>query len=154
MNLVRFYSLPIRNKLESWSNNIGLLTRIKNTQTKHNPSACKYLFSEMDIKMQITDTLHQLNAKLCNFKHVKGYQEDTMPFNKLSWSAKLNIYCDQLATRVLCERHKPIPIVPFLPARKIALQIENTTITHHIPSQIRRLYSQKAQKIYLMDHHK
>ena len=154
LNLSRFHSLPLQTKLNLWSDNSGLLTRIENTQTKHNPSARKYLFSEIDIEMQITDTLSQLNATVCNFKHVKGHQEDTTPFDQLSWSAKLNIYCDQLATRVLCEQHKPITTVPHLPASKIALQIEQTTITHHIPSQIRRMYSRQAQRVYLTNHHK
>ena len=66
--------------------------------------------------MQIIDSLCLLNATLCNFHHVKGHQEDVTPFHQLPWCAKCNIYCDQLASRVLGKCHKTITLVSFLPA--------------------------------------
>ena len=82
--------------------------------------------------MQIIDTLTIMNATACEFSHVKGHQDDDIPFESLSWPAKMNVYCDQLATKELDSIHTPSGEVPLLPASQVILRINNTTITHHI----------------------
>ena len=55
--------------------------------------------------------------------------------------------------RVLKLNHLPISNVPHLPASLIGLNVNNTTIIHHIPTQIRSFFGKQQQRIYLTKHH-
>ena len=111
----------------------------------------KFLSSEIDIEMQIVDTLHLLDTDV-SFSHVKGHQDDSIDPTELPWHAQLNIRCDAIATATLTTVEHD-PTVPFLPASEVSLSIADTTLTHHVPSQIRRLHASQQQRIYLCKHH-
>lgn len=81
---------------------------------------------------------------------MKSHEDDNKDKEDQTWPEKLNIYCNQLATRTFNTiLHSLSGHVPFLPASQIMLSINNTAITHHIPSQIRHLWGQIAQQHYL-----
>ena len=55
---------------------------------------------------------------------------------------------DTLASTALANV-SPEPMVPFLPASKISLSVQGQSITHHVPSAVRRLSITKDQRDYL-----
>lgn len=153
-HLTIHYSIQLQSTLKIYCDNLGLLKRIYNSQKKTNNSPRQFLFSKIDVEMQIIDTLTIMNTTACKFAHVKGHQDDNIPFKNLSWPAKMNVYCDQLATKELNSISTPSGEVSLLPASRVMLMINNTTITHHIPTQIRRYWSSKAREEYLRNKHK
>ena len=91
----------------------------------------------MDVEMQIHDTIKALNATIDQFEHVVGHQDNEENIDSLSHTSRLNVFCDQIASSKL-KQLETSTHVPFLPASKISLSIDLRTITHHIPSQIRK----------------
>jgi hypothetical protein len=126
----------------------SLISRIK---TSINSKICqprRKLFSKADVEAGIMDTLQLLQLNLC-FQHVHSHPKQHHPNAPLSWDKTLNTHCDELATHHLEAATMAKPLVPFIPASKVHLQVNGTTITHHIPSQLRYLYSVQATKHYL-----
>jgi hypothetical protein len=151
-HLLSFFELPLTlPPLTIVSDNAGLLQRISSALSTKYLKPRKFLSSEIDLEMQIVDTLQLLDTEV-SFSHVKGHQDDSIDPTELPWQAQLNIRCDTLATETLATvAHAPT--VPFLPASELSLTIDTTTITHHVPSQIRRLYASQQQRPYLCKHH-
>jgi hypothetical protein len=120
-------------------------------ETTINSKICRphrKLFSKADVEAGITDTLQLLQLNLC-FQHVHSHPEQHHPNAPLSWDKTLNTRCDKLATHHLEAATMAKPLVPFIPASKVHLQVNGTTITHHIPSQLHYLCSVQATKHYL-----
>lgn len=88
------------------------------------------------------------------FIHVKRHQDNTNNIDELEWPVKMNIFCDQLATKAMEKHNETLEIVPMLPASIIQLKIKQRYITHHIPTQIRQLWSEDAQRKYIMERHR
>ena len=129
--------------------NSCLLQRVSTIPEKPSPRRC--LYSEVDVELQILDTLQQLKLQP-SFIHVKSHPDPTIPVEKLPWRSQLNVRCDTLATQKL-KIISTEPIVPMLPASKVMLDVQGITITHHQASQIRRAYSKQRSKAYLSDKH-
>ena len=111
--------------------------------------------SEIDVEMQIIQTIQNLAPKQHTLEHVKGHQDDQISIEKLPWKAKLNVYCDFIATKELNKIiSRQQTTIQLLPASRIKLDIDGTTITHHMPSQIRYRFSEKAIKQYMIKKHK
>jgi hypothetical protein len=135
-HLLSFFDLPpTLPPLSIVSDNAGLLQRISAALSTKYLKPRKFLSSEIDLEMQIVDTLGLLNCEV-SFSHVQGHQDDSTDSTELPWHAQLNIRCDTIATETLATVEH-VPLVPFLPASDISLTIKDTTLTHHIPSQIR-----------------
>ena len=151
-HLLSFFELPFTlPPLTIVSDNEGLLQRISSALRAKYLKPRKFLSSEIDLEMQIVDTLNQLDTDV-SFSHVKGHQDGSIDPTDLPWQAQLNIRCDTIATETLASVDHD-PTVPFLPASELSLTIESTTLTHHIPSQIRRLHASTKQRPYLTKHH-
>jgi hypothetical protein len=151
-HLLTFFELPLSlPPLTVVSDNEGLLQRIRSALCTKYLKPRKFLSSEIDIEMQIVDTLNLLDTEV-TFSHVKGHQDDSSDPTELPWQAQLNIRCDSIATDTLATVEHD-SLVPFLPASELSLTIASTTITHHVPSQIRRLYASTKQRAYLTKHH-
>jgi hypothetical protein len=87
-------------------------------------------------------------------EHVKGHQDETNDGEPLLWEAQLNHRCDELATDHLSSATTVLPLVlPFLPASKVDLTVQGTTLTHHFPSQLRLFAGLPAYREYLCRHH-
>ena len=129
--------------------NSGLLHRVSTIPAEPSPRRC--LLSEADVELQIVDTIQQLNADPL-YMHVKSHPDETIPVKELPWNSQLNVKCDEKASEKL-KNLEVKPRVTTLPASKIMLSINNTTITHHQASQIRRAYSKASSKEYLSHHH-
>ena len=78
---------------------------MKKRQTK---SPIRYLFSEIDVELQILDTIEMINMELFKLQHVHGHQDtkEDCTIQQLPWESQLNIYCNQLATREISNMKK------------------------------------------------
>ena len=88
-----------------YCDNKGLFYCIETHKDKQKPSPRQFLYSGIDVEMQIIDTLKTLVIQTIEFIHVKGHQDNTENIEELEWPVTMNIYCDQLATKAL-EKHK------------------------------------------------
>jgi hypothetical protein len=102
--------------------------------------------------MVILDTFRELKADLV-LQHVESHQDTKYPNRPSTWAAILNNRCDALASTHLDEATDILRSVPFLPASKISLDVDGVTITHHLPSQLRRCSNSQSLRDYLCRHH-
>jgi hypothetical protein len=131
-----------------YCDNKGLLTRLKHTaEDPLTPFPRHYLQSDIDVEMQILDTLRLLALTL-TYIHVKGHQDtNTAPGPKtpLSRQATLNIECDRLATTAL-KTASPAHDVYFSPSQQDhSVSVEGVTITRKLPRMIRELVGKATQ---------
>ena len=88
-------------------------------------------------------------------EHIHSHQDETLrdPEDPIPWKVQINTRCDVIATAHLRRQSHPVLLVPFLPASKVALTVNNRTITSRLPSQLRhicgstRAYSTKRSQI-------
>ena len=108
----------------------------------------------MDVEMQIIDTLSTIHTTISKFEHVRGHQdtEDIHHNNSLPRLVQLNIICNQIATSKL-KTLTTLQHVPHLPASQVSLTVHFQSLTHHISSQIRKIWSRKHQMRYYTKHH-
>jgi hypothetical protein len=131
-----FFELPFTMPpLTIVSDSAGLLQSISADLSMKYLKPRKFLSSEIDLEMQIVDTLRLLESDT-SFSHVKGHQDDSVDPTELPWHTQLNIRYNTIATETLATVEL-VPTVPFLPASELSLSIEKTNLTHHVPSQIR-----------------
>jgi hypothetical protein len=112
----------------------------------------RFLFSEADAEMAILDTFRELKADI-TLEHVEAHQDTKHPNRPPTWPAILNTRCDAIASDKLSSAVDILRKVPFLPASKISLEVQGVTITHHLPSQLRRSSNSAALRAYLCKHH-
>jgi hypothetical protein len=90
-HILTFFLLPITLlPLTVVSDNEGLLQRIDSALRTKYVQPRKFLSSEIDIEMQIVDTLLLLDTKV-SFSHVVGHQDESVDLADLPWHAQLNI---------------------------------------------------------------
>lgn len=149
-----FYNILLTAATKIYCDNKGLISRIKQARNNENRSPRRFLNAEIDIEMQIMDTMQQLQMTECEMIHVTWHQDDDKQFENLTWESKMNVYCDQLATDEINKITLPSWYIPMLPASRITLKIEGHIITHHIPRQIWQIWGKQQQKKYLSKHHR
>jgi hypothetical protein len=75
----------------------SLLKRIAASQALKRTLPRRFLYSEVDVEMQILSALQSLVAPVL-FEHVEGHQDTKYPDKPLPWAAQLNQRCDEIAT--------------------------------------------------------
>ena len=136
LKLKTYFHLEHIPEIHQYTDINSLITRITERKLNKPLSARDYMKSEIDLQMQILQTLQSLLPKNHILKHVKGHQDNETQLEQISWKAKLNVYCDFIATRELQVIQHQRTSIPLLPASKIKLDITGTTITHHIALKI------------------
>jgi hypothetical protein len=101
--------------------------------------------------MQILSAMSSLGPVA--LEHVCGHQDEHDDGEPLSWEAQLNQQCDALATDHLSLATDIFPLVPILPASKVGLMVQGTTLTHHLPTQLRTFAGLPEYREYLCRHH-
>jgi hypothetical protein len=142
----RYYQLDrILCRNAFYCDNEGLITRLNCAAGPLAPFPRHYLRSDIDLEMQIMDTIRLLGIDV-RYHHVKGHQDDPDPTTNvpLSRQANLNIVCDHLATAAL-HVARPSPLVTFLPAGKVAVTIDGHSINRKLPRAIRTLLGRRLQ---------
>jgi hypothetical protein len=114
----------------------SLSDRLEASRALTRPAPRRNLFSVADVELQILSAMSSLgNVAL---EHVLGHQDNNDDGEPLSWKAQLNQWCDNLATDHLSSATNIPPCVPFLPARKVGVTVQGTTLTHHLPTNSER----------------
>jgi hypothetical protein len=138
---------PILCRNSFYCDNKGLIARLHFVAGPLSPFPRHFLRSDMDLEMQILDTIRLLGITF-NYNHVKGHQDMTPTHLSLTApltrQAELNIECDHLATTAL-KLACPSPTVTFLLAGKVTVTIEGTTINRKFPRAIRNLIGRRLQ---------
>jgi hypothetical protein len=83
----------------------------------------------------------------------EGHQDTKYPDQPLPWDAQLNQRCDEIATDHLEAATEILRTTSYFPASKVSLTVQHTTITHHIPSQLRYISGLPAHRAYICRHH-
>jgi hypothetical protein len=140
----RFYNLaPMTCRNTFFCDNEGLIKRLKFVHGPLTPFPRHYLRSDMDLEMQIVDTIRLLEISLA-YKHVHGHQDDADDEAPLTREALLNVACDQLATAAL-RIAQPAPNVNFFPASEVSVHIAEQTVTWKVPRVVRTLVGRCRQ---------
>jgi hypothetical protein len=136
----------------AYSDSESLLKRLKASLQLTYAVPRRTLFSKADVEMQILDALAAFHHRpsLC---HVEGHQDTKYPGRPLPWNAQLNQRCDEIATDHLAAATEILTKTSYFPASKVSLTVQQTTITHHIPSQLRYCSSLPAHRAYICRHH-
>jgi hypothetical protein len=144
-HLVTFHKLPPPAFTHTfYCDNKSLITRLTKADGPLLPFLRHFLRSDMDVEMQIRDTLRLLAINLA-YKHVKGHQDDDAPTTALPREAILNIECDRLASIALATVN-PSPTVQFFPASRITVTVDHITVNRKLPRSISRLVGKKRQR--------
>ena len=139
-------------KFSSYTDSESLLLRLETSMRLSVPSPRRTLLSKADVEMEIMAALHSFPT-IPVLHHVEGHQDSKYPMRPLSWEAQLNQRCDAIATDYLNQSSQVLYTTSFFPASKVSLQVSQTTLTHHIPSQLRMAMGYQAQRAYLCQHH-
>jgi hypothetical protein len=70
--------------------------------------------------------------------HVKGHQDNKIPYTSLPLPAQLNVDADSLATNELCDRPNLIHHVPLFPDSKVQLLLSGKSVTRNLSGAIRK----------------
>jgi hypothetical protein len=152
-HLRAFHQLQMsRMQLTLVCDSLSLLDRLSASRKLTRIVPRRFLFSEADAEMAILDTFRELKADLV-LQHVESHQDTKHPNRPPTWAAILNTRCDVLASKHLDAATDILRSVPFLPASKISLDVDGVTITHHLPSQLRRCSNSPSLRDYLCRHH-
>jgi hypothetical protein len=115
-----------------YCDNLGLITRLTQAAGPLQPFPRNYLRSDMDLEMQIVNTLRLMTPPL-TYTHVLGHQDKTAPTDKpMTREATLNVACDHLATTAL-QTATPSPTVTPFPAGRISVTVTGVTINRKLP---------------------
>jgi hypothetical protein len=140
------YSGLIPDRLDMFSDNKGLLTRInaRNKYTTNHPTAT--LAPDWDLVEEIHSTLKKTQALFPAFcthiTHIKGHQDDHTPYAELSLEAQLNVDANSAAgTYHFHKNYKGSKAAPLLPTTKSQLYIGKQTVISHYRSAIRHAAS-------------
>lgn len=109
------------------------------------------LYSEADIELGIIHAIKSFPFST-SLEWVEGHQREKYPDRELSREAILNDRADEIATIVMTRVTQHLPQVPFIPASQLLLTINNVSVTHHIPTNIRLACAKAAHRTYLCKH--
>jgi hypothetical protein len=129
----------------------SLIDRLEASRALTRLAPRRHLFSEADVEMQILLAMSSLGPVA--LEHVRGHQDEHDDGEPLSWEAQLNQRCDTLSTDHLSSATDILPLVPFLPASKVGLMVQGTTLTHYFPTQLRTFAGLPEYREYLCRHH-
>ena len=118
------------------TDNSGLLDRVRDQQKIRYPVPNSIFQPDWDIIEAIVRTIETTDIQP-TFQHVKGHQDDTTSYDKLSFLAQLNVDADGHAGRYQTHSGSYRPIIPLSPTLPIALDIAGRTVHRKIKSSIR-----------------
>jgi hypothetical protein len=120
-----------------YCNNLGLVKKVSYfSKYRLAPVKC-VLHLEYDILFQAFQLLSAYPTRP-EILHVKGHQDDKIPYVNLLLPAQLNVDADRLAKRELREQRNLIHHVPLFPSSKVQLLLGGTSVTHNLQGAIRK----------------
>jgi hypothetical protein len=139
-------------KIKMYCDNKALVGVI-NKHRKQNLTMKEYYKADVDIELQILSQLLKLEAAgvSISIHHVKGHQDKTIPFHKLSRPAQLNTIADKMATNALQD---PAPKYSEFPATSVYVTINYTYTTSNIAKTWRKAHLSQDLRQYLIKKYK
>jgi hypothetical protein len=130
---------PEHIKVESMSDNKGLIQGTTDRQTYANVYANSTLAPDWDITEEMHTTFEALKLMNQAFTKVKGHQDGDTSYDALPVEAKYNVQADDLADQFMMHQYRKARMLsPLLPAAKYMLQIDTRTHCAHFTKTIRQ----------------
>jgi hypothetical protein len=136
----------------AYTDSESLILRLEASLRLTHTAPRRTLFSESDVEVQLIDALGCFSPRP-RLIHVEGHQDTKYPDRPPTWESNLNQRCDEIATHHLRQATNILRLTSFFPASKAQLNVQGTTITHHIPSQLRSFAGLRAHRQYMCTHH-
>jgi hypothetical protein len=100
------------------------------------------LGSEWDVIAQIKATYSELqdelDQELPTLTHVKGHQDEKIPYEDLPLPAQLNVDCDKLADEAMQQYSvQDCKLVPIFPASGCQVELASSTITYNLKHELK-----------------
>ena len=118
-----------------YCDNLGLIKKVSYFFKYRLAKVKCVLHSEYDVINQIFPLLQEYTATP-EINHVKGHQDNKIPYVSLPLPAQLNIDANSLATKELCDRLNLIHHVPLFPDGKVQLLLSGTSVTRNLSGAI------------------
>jgi hypothetical protein len=125
------------------TDNQGLIARIKTGLAPKTVFAGAALSPEYDIINEIQDIIRRLPIKLV-WEHVKRHQDEKKKWYELTRMETLNVRADYHATQGIANNTNPARIIHTIPSSKVSLRIQETTITSHYATHLRKAATRPA----------
>jgi hypothetical protein len=141
------YTFP---RLYLSTDNEGLLTRIEDDLDKFYKTPNATLAPDWDLVEEIVNTIALL-PRIPRFSHVKGHQDDDVPYEELPLVAQLNVDADRYANKFMNNEGYVCTRVPRLGSNKAQLHVGGETINSHYKGVIRRAETGPILRAYIQE---
>ena len=131
-----------------YCDNLGLITKILSRQNCTTWYPNETITSEWDLIQNIVSSL-QIFPTPPMIVHVKGHQDDHLPYDQLPLEAQLNVDADAAATEYQTLHGAHRPVVPPITGNGAHLLLLGKTVTHHYVREIRHAYAHPLLKAYI-----
>jgi hypothetical protein len=118
-----------------YCDNLALVNRIDKRLRCKRWYPNETISSDWDVVQAIIATL-QTFEKCPEIQHVKGHQDDHVPYDRLPLEAQLNVDADAAATEFQETYGRSRWQVPRIDGNRAQLTIANKTVTHHYVKNI------------------
>jgi hypothetical protein len=119
------------------TDNQWLLTRVESSLPYPKLFPDLALLSDWDVTHKISQSLWTLECPP-TLRHVKGHQDTTTPYAKLSLEAQLNVDADTKAGFFQCMYPSQCLLIPHLPSNSVQLHIAGKVICARLKQRIRK----------------
>jgi hypothetical protein len=130
------------------TNNQGLISRLESSLPYIDPFPNLTLTADWDVTNEIVKSLREFPTPP-TVAHVKGHQDDHLPYSALPLDAQLNVDADAEAGYFQCTFPRHRPIIHRLPSNSVQLHISGQVICSKLKQQIRKAYTVPPYKQYL-----
>ena len=140
LNAFQAFTYPMTRDLSLYTDNLGLVTRICSRQQYQTSFPSATLAADWDL---IEEIYHQ-STLLPSFPvaHVKGHQDDKVPYEQLPLPAQLNVDADALASSHVSSSDQPFSqLSPLFPHTRAQLDMASSTIHSHYRQNLHTAYS-------------
>jgi hypothetical protein len=130
------------------TDNKGLLTQLETSLPYIEPFPNLTLSADWDVTNEIVCSIRQLQTHT-TLAHVKGHQDDHVPYDDLPLDAQLNVDADAEAGYYQQMFPAQRPLIPRLPSNHAQLHISGQVICSHVKSRIREAFTVPNYQQYL-----
>jgi hypothetical protein len=133
-----------------YCDNLGLIKKVSYFFKYRLAKVKCVLHSEYDVVNQVFRLLQEYTATP-EINHVKGHQNNKIPYVSLPLPAQLNDDADSLATKELHDRPKLIHHVPLFPDSKVQQLLSGTSVTRNLSGAIRKHQGYRNLVPYMLE---
>ena len=120
-----------------YCDNLGLIKKVSYFFKYRLAKVKCVLHSEYDFVNQIFPLIQEYTATP-EINHVKGHQDNKIPYVSLPLPTQLNVDAGSLATKELRDQPNLIHHVPLFPDSKVRLLLSGTSVTRNLSGAIRK----------------